>query len=133
MLRHTIMPKVENSDAICIPYYEAIRAIMSRDKLNIVEWMATRMVECRLNRRGALVFQPYIMALIHHKTSFLGIDGAVHRHFHPFMNKKEALEQEGSPPPKVPRPPIVAVAGEGARIWTPLEDYFVPYFERLNR
>ena len=56
MLRHTIMPKVGNSDAVRIPYYEAIRAIMSRDKLNIVEWMAARMVECRLDRRGALVF-----------------------------------------------------------------------------
>ena len=65
---------------------------MSGDKLNIVEWMATRMVECRLDRRGALVFQPYIMALIHHKTSFLGIDGVVHRYFRPFKNKKEALE-----------------------------------------
>ena len=56
MLRHTIMPKVGNSDAVRIPYYEAIQAIMSRDKLNIVEWMAARMVECRLDRRGALVF-----------------------------------------------------------------------------
>ena len=50
------MPKVGNSDAVHIPYYEAIEAIMSRDKLNIVEWMAARMVECRLDRRGALVF-----------------------------------------------------------------------------
>jgi hypothetical protein len=92
ILRHTIMPKVGNSDAVRIPYYEAIRAIMSEDKLNIVEWMATRMVECKLDRSGALVFQPYIMALIRHKTGFLGIDGVVHRHFRPFKNKKEALE-----------------------------------------
>ena len=81
MLRHTIMPKVGNSDAVHIPYYEAIEAIMSRDKLNIVEWMAARMVECKLDRRGALVFQPYIMALIHHKTGFLGIDGMMHKAF----------------------------------------------------
>ena len=93
------MPKVGNSDAVCIPYYEVIRAIMSGDKLNFVEWMAARMVECRLDRRGALVFQPYIMALIRHKTCFLGVDGVGHRYFRPFKNKKEALEQEDSPPP----------------------------------
>ena len=86
------MPKVQNFDVVLIPYYEAILAIMSGDKLNIVEWMATRVLVCRLERRGALVFQPYIMALIHHKTSFLGVDGVVHRHFHQFKNKKEALE-----------------------------------------
>ena len=56
MLRHTIMPKVGNSDVVRNPYYEAIQTIMQRDKLNIVEWMAARMVECRLDRRGALVF-----------------------------------------------------------------------------
>ena len=127
------MPKVGNSDVVHIPYYEAIQAIMSGDKLNIVEWMATRMVECRLDRRGALVFQPYIMALIHHKTSFLGVDGVVHRHFHPFKNKKEALEQEDSPLPKVPPLPVAATVKDGAIVWTPPEDYFVPYFKRLNR
>ena len=37
MLRHTIMPKVGNSDVVHIPYYEAIQAIMSGDKLNIAE------------------------------------------------------------------------------------------------
>ena len=46
---------------------------MFGDKINIVEWMVARMVECRLDRRVALVFQPYIMALIHHKTGFLGL------------------------------------------------------------
>ena len=56
MLRHTIMPKVGNSDVVRVPYYEAIRAILSRDKLNIVEWMGTRMVECKLDMRGAMVF-----------------------------------------------------------------------------
>jgi hypothetical protein len=55
-LRHTIMPQVGNSDDIRFPYYEAIRAILTRDKLNMIEWMATRMIECRLDRRGALVF-----------------------------------------------------------------------------
>ena len=98
---------------------------MSGDKLNIVEWMATRMVECRLDRRGALVFQPYILALIHHKTGFLGVDGVVHRHFHPFKNK-EALEREDSPLPEVPPPPVVATVKEGASVWTPPEDYFIP-------
>jgi hypothetical protein len=53
MLRHTIMPKVGSSDAICIPYYETIQAIISGDKLNIVEWIAAWMVECRLDSRVA--------------------------------------------------------------------------------
>ena len=75
------MPKVQNFDVVLIPYYEAILTIMSGDKLNIVEWMAARMVECKLDRRGALVFQPYIMALIHHRTGFLGVDGMVHKAF----------------------------------------------------
>jgi len=42
------MPKVGNSDVVRFPYYEVIEAILSRDKLNMVEWMATRMMECRL-------------------------------------------------------------------------------------
>ena len=41
---------------------------MSGDKLNFVEWMATRMIEFKLDRRGGLVFHPYIMALVNHKT-----------------------------------------------------------------
>ena len=56
MLRRTIMPKVGNNDVVRFPYYEAIRAIQSGDKLNVVEWMAARMIECKLDRRGALVF-----------------------------------------------------------------------------
>jgi hypothetical protein len=72
------------------------------------------------------------MALICHKTGFLGVDGVVHRHFCPFMNKKEALEREDSPLPEVPPLPIAAVVREGASVWTPLEDYFIPYFEHLN-
>ena len=43
-----MMPKVGNSDVLHFPYYEGIRAILSGDKLNMVEWMAARMIECRL-------------------------------------------------------------------------------------
>ena len=50
------MPKVGNNDVVCFPYYEAIWDIQSGDQLNMVEWMATRMIECKLDRRGALVF-----------------------------------------------------------------------------
>ena len=56
MLRRTIMPKVGNSDVVRFPYYEVIRAVLSGDKLNMVERMAARMIECRLDRKGALVF-----------------------------------------------------------------------------
>ena len=65
---------------------------MSGDKLNMVEWMAARMIECRLDRRCALVFQPYIMTLVNHKTAVLDVDDVVHKAFHPFKNKREALE-----------------------------------------
>ena len=106
--------------------YHEIIPIRTGDKLNMIEWMAARMIDYKLDRRRALVFQPYIMALIHHKTGFLGIDCTVHRHFHPFMNKKEALEQEDSPPP------IATAVREGASVWMPPMDYFVPYFEHLN-
>ena len=88
------MPKVGNSDVVRFPYYEVIRAILFGDKLNMVEWMATRMIECRLDRRGALVFQPYIMALVNHKMVVLDVDDVVHKAFYPFKNKREALERE---------------------------------------
>ena len=63
----------------------------------MVEWMAARMIECRLDRRCALVFQPYIMTLVNHKTAVLDVDDVVRKAFHPFKNKREALEQEDSP------------------------------------
>ena len=56
MLRCTIIPKVGNSDAVRFPYYEVIQVVLSGDKLNMVEWMAARMMECRVDKRGALVF-----------------------------------------------------------------------------
>ena len=49
-----------------------------------------------------------------------------------FMNKKEALEREDSPSAEVPSPLVVSVAREGASVWVPPEDYFVPYFTCLN-
>ena len=88
------MPEVGNSDVVHFPYYDVIRAILSGDKLNMVEWMAARMVECRLDRRGALVFQPNIMALVNHKMVVLDVDDVVHKAFYPFKNKREALERE---------------------------------------
>ena len=54
--------------------------------------MAARMIECRLDRRGALVFQPYIMTLVNHKTAVLDVDDVVHKAFLPFKNKRETLE-----------------------------------------
>ena len=72
------------------------------------------------------------MALIYHETGFLGVDGAMHKAFQTFKHKKEALEREDSPPPEVPPPPIAAIVGEGASVWMPPMDYFVPYFEHLN-
>ena len=50
------MPKMGNSLVVRFPYYEAIRATLSGDKLNMVVWMAARMIECKLDRKGALVF-----------------------------------------------------------------------------
>ena len=90
------------------------------------------MLDYKIGMGTSLVFQPYILALIHHKTGFLGVDGVVHRHFHPFKNK-EALEQEDSPSPEVPPLPVAAIVEDGASVWTPLEDYFVQYFECLSR
>ena len=126
------MPKVGNTNAIRFPYYEAIQAIQSGDKLNMVEWMAARMIECRLDRRGALVFQPNIMALVNHKMAVLDVDDMVHKAFRPFKNKRKALECEDLPLAKVPPPPVVTAAGEGASVWVPPEDYFVSYFACLN-
>ena len=48
------MPKVGNSDAIHFQYYEVIQAILNGEKLNKTEWMATRMMDCKLDRSSAL-------------------------------------------------------------------------------
>ena len=95
------MPKVRNNDVIRFSYFETIRAIHSRDKLNMVEWVAARMIECKLDRSCDMVFQPYIMALVNHKTVVLDVDDEVHKAFCPFKNKKEVLEREVSPPIEV--------------------------------
>lgn len=65
---------------VCFAYHEII-PIQTRDKLNMIEWMAARMIDCKLDRRRALVFQPYIMALIRNKVDFLGVDEVVHKSF----------------------------------------------------
>ena len=83
------MPKVGNSDAVHFPYYEVIQAILNGDKLNMIEWMVARMMDCKLDRIGALVYQPYIMALICSKTSFIGVDETLHKIF------PAILQQEG--------------------------------------
>ena len=72
------------------------------------------------------------MAFVNHKTTVLDVDDEVHKAFRPYKNKREALEQEDLPPAKVPPPPVVSAAGEGASVWVPPEDYFVPYFACLN-
>jgi len=72
------------------------------------------------------------MALVNHKTIILDMDDEVHKAFRPYKNKREALEQEDSPPAEVPSPLVVSAVGVGASVWVPLEDYFVPYFARLN-
>lgn len=53
-MRQTLMPKVGNSDAVRFPYYEVIWDILNREKLNLIEWMAARMMDCKLGRSGAL-------------------------------------------------------------------------------
>ena len=72
------------------------------------------------------------MVLVNHKIIVLDEDNEVHKAFHPFKNKREALEQEDLPPAEVPSPLVVSAVGVGASVWVPLEDYFVPYFARLN-
>ena len=72
------------------------------------------------------------MPLVNHKTTVLDVDDEVHKAFRPFKNKREALEQEDSPPAEVPLPPVVSAAEEGASVWVPPEDYFVSYFACLN-
>ena len=72
------------------------------------------------------------MALVNHKTVILDMDDEVHKAFRPYKNKRKALEREDLPLAKVPPPSVVFVAGVGASAWVPLEDYFVPYFARLN-
>ena len=51
-MRQTLIPKAGNSDAVLISYYEVIRAIRNRDKLNMIEWMATRMMDYKLSTRN---------------------------------------------------------------------------------
>jgi len=75
------------------------------------------MRECRLDRRGTLVFQLYIMALVNHKMAILDVDDVVHKAFRLFKNKREALEREDLPLAVVPPPPVVTTAGEGASVW----------------
>ena len=56
----------------------------------------------------------------------------MHKALRPYKHKREALEQEDSPSAEVPSPLVVSIAREGASVWVPPEDYFVPYFARPN-
>ena len=80
-MSQTLMPKVGNSDVVRFPYYEVIWAILNGGKLDMVEWMVARMMECKLDRSGAMVYQPYITALIRSKTSLIGVDEILHKSF----------------------------------------------------
>ena len=79
------------------------------------------------------------MAMIQDKVDFMGVDEFLHKYFWQFTSKKSSLRWDDSPLTEVPLPPVEQLgigvegpAGEGASVWTPPEDYFVPYFTRLN-
>ena len=53
-----------NDNAIGWPFYEIITAVMSGEKLNLLDWMVNQMLECKRDVHSPLALQPYIMALV---------------------------------------------------------------------
>lgn len=70
MLRCTLMPKGGNTDRVRSPHYEVLGAILDGVKLNMVEYLVSKMLDCKHNLSSGLAYQPYIMALVKCKAVF---------------------------------------------------------------
>jgi hypothetical protein len=68
MIRCTVLPKVGDTGAIRSKYNVAIKSILDGTKVNWVDFLVKEMMVCKHEVRGALGFQPYIMALVESKA-----------------------------------------------------------------
>jgi len=122
----------------------AIKSIWDGTKVNWVDFLVKEMMVCKHEVKGALGFQPYIMAFVKSKACLQGIEEVVHKSFHPHFNDKDFF-MGGLPQPQAP----LAEGGEssargGARghmrgagaidqsSWVPPDGYFDPYFEGIH-
>jgi hypothetical protein len=63
-----VLPKVGDTGAIRSKYNVAIKSILDGTKVNWVDFLVKEMMVCKHEVRGALGFQPYIMALVESKA-----------------------------------------------------------------
>jgi len=124
ILRRTIVPSAGGNDnAIGWPFYEIITAVMSGEKLNLLDWMVNQMLECKQDVHSPLALQPYIMAMMLRTVSdFRGVSDISHQIYRPFPHQWEYMEREPSPMScRVPSPHSPGIY-----------EFFPPYLPRFT-
>ena len=122
----------------------AIKSILDGTKVNWVNFLVKEMMVCKHEVKGALGFQPYIMAFVKSKACLQGIEEVVHKSFHPHFNDKDFF-MGGLPQPQAPlaeggvslgrgaargRRRDVGARGQGG--WVLPSNFFNPYFEDIR-
>ena len=81
------MPSVAvESSAIGWPFLEIIYVMMSREKLNLLDWMVSKMLDYKRDVCAPLALQSYIMALVLHIVEdFCGVCEVQHQAFLPYQ------------------------------------------------
>ena len=93
------MPSVAvESSAIGWPFLEIIYVMMSREKLNLLDWMVSKMLDYKRDVCAPLALQSYIMALVLRTIkNFKGNCKVGHQVYWHFIDNEAYLEWEPSP------------------------------------
>ena len=90
VLRHTMIPSTRgDGDTVGWPFFEIITVVLSRDPINLLDWMIRQMLGCKQNVNAPLILQPYVMELVHHNVkNFTGSYEISHQVYWPFINNE---------------------------------------------
>ena len=80
-----------------IIYTKIVTVVLSRDPINLLDWMIRQMLGCKQNVNAPLILQPYVMELVHHNVkNFTGSYEISHQVYWPFIDNEAYLARESS-------------------------------------
>ena len=87
-----------DGDTMGWPFFKIVTVVLSRDPINLLDWMIRQMLGCKKNVNAPLILQPYVMELVHHNVkNFTGSYEISHQVYWPFIDNEAYLARESSP------------------------------------